>query len=122
MPTTTAGLAWGLAIGGGAAAMAYLVINQKILQIPLRRLLVDVLMPGMLAYPLAGFLRLIWEVSIPTTSGRWETLIYLAVFGLFYTLAYLSFSWVCLLTEQERRRLNELCMNFLWKAPQWKNS
>jgi len=122
MPTTTAGLAWGLAIGGGAAATAYLAINQKILQIPLRLLLVDVLLPGVLAYPLAGLLRLIWEFSIPTSSGRWETLIYLAVFGLFYMLAYLSVSWVCLLTERERRRLNELRMNFLWKAPQWKNS
>ena len=122
MPTTVEGLAWGLAIGGAAAAAAYLVVNQRTLAIPLRRLLTEILLPGLLAYPVAGLLRVIWERLIPETSGRWHTLAYLGFFGTVYTVAYLLATWTWLLTPAERMRLTELLGKLPRLLPQWKKS
>lgn len=120
--STVLGLAWGLAIGGAAAATTYLFINQRFLEIPAQRMLSDVLWPGLLAYPLAGLLRLIWELLLPATAGRWETLAGLGLFGALYTVGYLLLIWHWLLTRSERMRLVELVGRFTGRLPCWKNS
>jgi O-antigen/teichoic acid export membrane protein len=122
MPSTTQGLAWGLSIGGAAAAAAYLVVNQRVLAIPRRRLLSDVLLPGLLAYPVAGLLRVVWDLLVPLTLGRWETLAALALFGTLYVLVFLLFIWNGVLTRPERVRLSELFVKSFGRLPQWKNS
>lgn len=108
MPSTTDGLAWGLAIGGGSAAAAYLAINQRILGLSLRALLTGILLPALPAYALAGSLLLLWEPILPATAGRWETLSLLLLFGTIYTIACLMVIWSCVLTREERLHLAEL--------------
>jgi len=122
MPSTVDGLAWGLSIGGAAAAAGYLVVNQRRLALPLQRLLVEVLLPGLFAYPLAGLARLAWDTLVPASVGRWDLLACLALFGVLYTLAWLLLAWVWLLTAAERLYLTEFRERLFWRMPQWKNS
>lgn len=120
LPAATAGLAWGLAFGGAAAASAYLVYNQRYLGLPLEPLLIRILLPGAAAYPVAAALRLAWDLALPATTGRWESVAWLALFGTAYLIAYLLLAWTWLLDEAERLRLAELCGKFLGRLPQWK--
>ena len=122
MPSTTAGLAWGLAIGGGSAPAAYLALNQRILGLSLRALLTSILVPALPAYALAGLFRLFWEPLLPATAGRWETLSLLLFFGTLYTITSMMLSWTFVLTRGERTHLFEIRGKLLGKLPQWKNS
>ena len=121
-PSATEGLAWGLSIGGATAAAAYLVVNQRLLDIPRRLLLTEVLLPGLLAYPVAGLLRVLWDLLIPATTGRWEMLVFLGVFGTLYVFAHLLLTWNQVLTGEERLRLTERCTKLIGRLPQWKSS
>jgi len=122
-PSIVAGLAWGLAIGGAAAAAGYLVINQRLLALPMRGLLTEIVLPGLLAYPLAGLLRLTWDLLIPAATSRWEMLACLGIFGTLYTVGYILLGWSRLLSASERMRLVELrgrLLGMMW--PRWRNS
>ena len=122
MPSAAEGLAWGLAIGGAAAATGYLIFNQRLLAIPMRALLTEILLPGFLAYPVAALLRLAWDLFMPAAAGRWETLACLGLFGTLYTGGYLLLGWTRLLSSSERMRLIELRGKLLGTWPRWKNS
>lgn len=122
MPSSTAGLAWGLALGGAAAATAYLAVNQRVLALPLRNLFAQILLPGLAAYPLAGLLRAVWDLAIPATTGRWETLAALALFGVLYALAYLLLAWAWLLNGVERAYLGALGAKLFGRLPLWRTS
>ena len=122
MPSAVEGLAWGLAIGGAAAASGYLVVNQRLLCIPMRSLLTGILLPGFAAYPLAGLLRLTWDHFVPAAMGRWEMLACLGLFGTIYTFAFFLLCWAWLLERRERMHLEELRGKLFGRLPQWKNS
>ena len=122
MPSHTEGLAWGLAIGGASAALAYLAFNQDYLGIPLQRLLTEVLLPAMLAYPVAAILRLTWDLLVPESIGRWQALAGLGLFGAAYVVICLVIAWTCLLTRAEQQHLIGLRALFSGKLPQWSNS
>jgi O-antigen/teichoic acid export membrane protein len=108
MPSIVQGLACGLSVGAAAAAATYLVVNQRVLAMPVRPLLSHILLPGMLAYAMGGVLRLTWEGLVPAAISRWETLACLAVVATLYTAAYALIGWRWLLTPPERARLDEL--------------
>lgn len=121
LPSIEQGLAWGLALGGGAAALAYLVAIQRILDVPLSRLVNEVLLPGLVAYPVAGLFRVAWNALLPETSGRWESLVALGVTGVLYVICYAAISWLVVLTVRERDHLTRLIGRF-FRRPQWRSS
>ena len=115
MPTNLEGLAWGLAIGSAMASSMYILVNQRILHVPMRYLLHDAIIPGLFAFLLGGLFRLLWELSIPSTLGRWSTLAILGVVGMLYTFTYLLVCWSYILTPAERVSLKDLRGKFLGK-------
>ena len=115
IPSTTAGLALGLAFGGGSAAAGYLAANQRSLGLSLRTLLTGVLLPALPAYAIAGGFLFFWELMLPATAGRWETLSLLLLFGVLYTIACLVLGWIGILTRDERSHLAGLRGKFFRK-------
>jgi hypothetical protein len=98
------------------------VINLRLLALPLKRLLTEILLPGLLAYPLAGLLRLAWDLFVPLGAGRWETLACLGLFGTLYLAALALTCWTWLLTRAERLHLVELGGKLFGRLPQWKST
>ena len=98
------------------------MINQRLLALPARRLLSEILLPGLAAYPLAALLRILWDLSVPAAAGRWETLACLGFFGTLYTFAFLLLAWTWLLSGTERTQLIQLRGKLFGRLPQWKNS
>ena len=121
-PSTTVGLAWGMAVGAAGAAALYLVHNQRQLGLPLRALLQQVLLPSTLAYAIAAMLRLAWDLLLPAAAGRWDTLAALLLCGMVYTAACLIAAWIWILSGPERLRLIELRAKLLGTLPRWRTS
>lgn len=94
-------LALGLAAGASLAALAYMLLNQRWLGIPIGDLLRDVLLPGLLPYMLAGLLHEVWLLAVPPDLGRLDILPCLAAFGLLYTVAWGLCTWP-MLQQHER--------------------
>ncbi len=110
----------GLSGGSALAAVVYLIHNQRRLGLSLRDLLRDILLPGLLAYPLALVMFLLWQSAMPAHPGRWAMLAGLTLFGLAYSLAWALITWQQLHAE-ERSRLRGLLARFFNSIPKWKS-
>lgn len=104
---TATALAAGLAGGSASAAIAYLVHNQRRLGLGARRLLVDILLPGVAAYLVALAIVPVWPALIPGDASRLQTLGGVAVCGLLYSIAWAGVTWLQL-EDAERRHVRTL--------------
>jgi hypothetical protein len=94
--TSVKAIAYGLAGGSGAAACLYLAHNHRRFGLPLRHLLTRILLPGLAVFAAALCLLALWQVSLPATLGRWETLAALGAFGAAHCLAASAAIWLLL--------------------------
>ncbi|NJD35685.1 MAG: hypothetical protein FIA96_12785 [Betaproteobacteria bacterium] len=101
----------GLSCGSAAAAIVYLIHNQRKLALRTGALFSGILLPGFAAYPLAAALLLVWQASLPAAFGRWETLAVLSLFGITYSALWSVITWHQL-RAGERQRVRALLVRF----------
>lgn len=117
--TSAAALAIGLAAGGVMAAGAYLVYSQRRLGVPLTSLLHEILLPGLLPYPLALALYTLWRMLDLPRTGRLDILPYLILFGLLYGMAWAACTWAQL-SNGERQWLAVRWRAMVGTRPAWR--
>ena len=110
----------GLSCGNAMAAILYMIHNQRKLALPFGVLLREILLPGFAAYPLALILLLVWQTTLPSSLGRWETLAVLILFGAAYTAVWSLITWHQLSVDERERVRSQLGM-FTHLIPKWRS-
>lgn len=115
----------GLSFGSAAAAILYMIHNQRKLALRTGALFSAILLPGFAAYPLAIALLLVWQVSLPAALGRWETLAALCLFGITHSALWAFVTWHQL-SAGERERVRGLLSRSANAAtnlfPKWRST
>lgn len=118
---TVTALIVGLCAGSLLAAIAYLIHNQRKLDLPMLPLLGDILAPGLAAYPLAAACLLLWQLAAPGRLPRWQALVGLVLVGSVYTAIWAWLTWLQLKSD-ERARVRETLGRLGIAWPRWRIS